>query len=528
MLSYISLQFLIFIAAFFALYFAVPGVRAKQAVILIGNLVFYRYAGGLNALCFVVLASLVAYGAGRLMERVYADFILKSEGLEYKDRMSLLSEYKKKTIRFVILGLMVIVGIMVYTKAGRMAGWNSVESVLKIRPLRSYLAPLGVSYYSLSLTGYLLDVYWRKAEAEHNYLKLLLCTSYFPTIIQGPIMKYPGLIRQFDELPGFDFRRVSFGLQLALYGLIKKIVIADRLAVFPQTIFSDIGSYQGLTVVLAVIFNVLTLYFDFSGCMDVVTGMAQMMGIKVDKNFNHPFFSKTPAEFWRRWHITLGAWFKEYVYMPIAVSPRFIAGAARIKAGSGITASKIYSTAVPLIVVWTLTGLWHGTGIDYLLWGWYWGILIILEAVFAKQLKDIEKSHESKGRLKAYDILRMALTFVIFAVGRMFTALGMGVHNAVPVIFGRIFAGSDLGALVDGSLFSHGLSQREFLICILGIILVWIVDCLQERGMSVRERLSEQHVIVRWAFYIGAVMIIILFGVYGAGFDASGFAYGGF
>ena len=127
MLSYISLQFLIFIAAFFALYFAVPGVRAKQAVILIGNLVFYRYAGGLNALCFVVLASLVAYGAGRLMERVYADFILKSEGLEYKDRMSLLSEYKKKTIRFVILGLMVIVGIMVYTKAGRMAGWNSVE-----------------------------------------------------------------------------------------------------------------------------------------------------------------------------------------------------------------------------------------------------------------------------------------------------------------------------------------------------------------------------------------------------------------
>lgn len=528
MLSYSSLQFIIFVAAFFALYFIAPNVKLKQAVILLANLVFYRYAGGLNALCFVLLASLTAYGAGMLMERVYADFNLKSEGLEYKQRMELLSEYKRKTIKLVILGLIVIVGILVYTKAGRMSGWESVDSILAIRPLRSYLAPLGVSYYSLSLIGYMLDVYWRKTPAEHNYLKLLLCTTYFPTIIQGPIMKYSGLMRQFDELPGFDWNRVSFGLQLILYGYIKKVVIADRLGIFPHTVFSEIGSYQGVMVVIAVIFNVLTLYFDFSGCMDVVTGLAQMMGVSVDKNFNHPFFSKTPAEFWRRWHITLGAWFKEYVYMPIAVNPGFIARAAKIKERSGATASRIFSTVVPLIVVWTLTGLWHGTGIDYLLWGWYWGILIIFEAIFQKQLKQIEKTEESKGRLPMYNLLRMAITFVIFAVGRMFTALGTGVHNAVPIIFGRIFAGAGLGALSDGTLFQQGLNEKEFAFCILGIILVWIVDVLQERGMSIRQRLSEQNIVVRWAFYIGALIIIIIFGVYGAGYDASGFAYGGF
>ncbi len=528
MLSYNTLNFIIFVTAFFALFFVAPNIRLKQAVILLANLVFYRYSGGLNALCFVVLASIVAYGAARLMEKVYDEFNLRAEGLNYKERTELLSEFKKRTIRFVILGLIVIVGIMIYTKAGRMAGWEKVDAITDLRPFSTYLAPLGVSYYSLSLTGYILDVYWRKAPAEHNYLKLLLCTTYFPTIIQGPIMKYSGLMKKFDELPGFDWKRVCFGLQLILYGYIKKIVIADRMAVFPQSIFSDIGSYQGVIVVIAVIFNVFTLYLDFSGCMDIVTGMAQMMGVSVDKNFNHPFFSKTPGEFWRRWHITLGAWFKEYVYMPIAVNPGFIAGAAKIKAGSGVTASKIYSTAVPLIVVWTLTGLWHGTGISYLLWGWYWGILIIFEAIFQKQLKQIERSREQAGRLPMYNVFRMAVTFVIFAVGRSFTALGMGVYNAVPVIFGRIFSGAGLDALYDGSLFSQGLSQAEFFLCLLGIVLVWIVDVLQERGVSVRQWIADQNIAVRWIIYIGAVMMIIIFGVYGAGYSASGFAYGGF
>ena len=500
----------------------------KQAIILLGNIVFYRYAGGINALCFVVLASLTAYIAGRLMDKVYSDFSVRAEGLDYKEKSALLAGYKKTTVKFFIVGMIIIIGILIYTKAGRMSGWEHVTTIRQIMPFRSYLAPLGVSYYSLSLTGYMLDVYWRKAQAEHNYLKLLLCTTFFPTIIQGPIMKYPGMIKQFEELPGFDFRRVSFGLQLMLYGYIKKIVIADRLGIFPRTIFSDIGSYEGVTVVIAVIFNVLTLYFDFSGCMDIVTGLAQVMGISVDRNFNHPFFSKTPAEFWRRWHITLGAWFKDYVYMPIAVSPRFISMAAKVKKTSGAGASRVFSTVVPLIAVWTLTGLWHGTGIDYLLWGWYWGILIIFEVIFTKQLKEIEKLEEEKGRLFLYDLFRRSFTFAAFAVGRMFTALGTGVHNAVPVIIGRIFHGGDFASLVDGSLFTHGLSQREFMLCIGGILLVWIVDLLQERGLSIRERLSEQNIIVRWLFYIGAFAIIIIFGMYGSGYNASGYAYGGF
>lgn len=528
MLAYNTLQFLLFIAVFFAIYFIVPGTRLKQAVILLGNFIFYRYAGGMNALCFVVLASLTAYIAGRLMEKTYAEFSLKSDALDYKAKAELLAGYKKTTVKFVIAGMIVIIGIMVYTKVGRMSGWENVSTIRQIVPLRNYLAPLGVSYYSLSLTGYMLDVYWRKAQAEHDYLKLLLCTTFFPTIIQGPIMKYSSMMKQFEELPGFDFRRVSFGMQLILYGYIKKIVLADRLAIFHGNIFSDIGSYEGMTVVIAVIFNVLTLYLDFSGCMDIVTGLAQMMGISVEKNFNHPFFSKTPAEFWRRWHITLGAWFKDYVYMPIAVNPGFISMVAKVKKASGSDLSRVFSTGVPLITVWTLTGLWHGTGINYLLWGWYWGILIIFEVTFSKQLKEKEKAEAAKGRLPMYDLFRRSLTFAAFAVGRMFTALGMGVHNAVPVIIGRIFYGTDFKSLIDGSLFTHGLSQREFGLCIAGIFFVWIIDLLQERGLSIRQRLSEQHIIVRWTFYLGALMIVLIFGMYGEGFNASGYAYGGF
>lgn len=522
-MTYNSLAFFVFLFFFFIVYFLMPNIRLRQIIILTGNLIFYSFAG-MDKLLLVIITSLVVYVFSRLMEKTYAGFEKAKPELSPKEQMTLLAKYKKSCRKYLYAALILVAGVLVYIKIGKLIHWEEVNTFKEIRG-KTLLVPLGISYYTFSSVGYLLDIYWRKIRCEHNYFKLLMCITYFPHIVQGPIGHYDRLLKQFSELPGYNNRRVCFGLQLFLWGIIKKMVIADRIALFSNTVFASPGEFAGIEIALAVVLGAVQIYADFSGCMDIVSGTAQMMGISLEQNFNHPFFSKSAAEFWRRWHITLGVWFKDYIYMPIATAPRFMSASVKIRKRLGIRAGQAFGMIFPLMIVWLLTGLWHGTGKDYIVWGLYWGGLIIFSGIFAPEIKKLNAVLHVQTDSFGFRLFQMIRTFGLFCIGRMFTVTG-GLRGCIT-LWGSLFKEHRLWTLFDGSLFTHGLDQKNFYVVMFGILLMWLVSVLQEKS-KLREEIAAFPLPLRWMIYYGAIVFVLIFGIYGGTYNASSFLYTGF
>ena len=367
-----------------------------------------------------------------------------------------------------------------------------------------------------------MDVYWRKQKCISNYFKFALCVFYFPQIVQGPIARYHKLIAEFEKRHPFDYKRVCFGIQLMLYGYFKKTVIADRLVLFTTEVFENVGNYEGLIIVIALIFSTFQLYMDFSGCMDIVRGTSQIFGIELDRNFDHPFFSKSVAEFWRRWHITLGTWFKDYIYLPVATSRWEKRIFLCVKEKYGINIANAFNIAIPLTVVWILTGIWHGTGWNYVVWGIYFGGIIISSALLTKSYQKLIRRTGLDIKSKGYQLYQIIRTFVLFTIGRMFVAPKS--LKATGKMIKQIFARFNLWIFWDGSLYTLGLDYKDFCVCILGLLLVWKISRLQEKG-SVREMIANKNIVIRWCVYYGAIFAIIILGMYGTGYDAQSFVY---
>lgn len=524
-MSYNTLTFIFFFAIYLSIYLLMPRVWLRQAVILAGSLIFYRYTGRLTPLAILLATSVIVYAASRCMDKIYDGYETEKAGLSPKEQAALFAEYKKKSRKYLWLAIALILGVLIYTKAGRLLHWTEAGKLSELFQWKAYIVPLGISYYTFSSVGYLLDIYWKKARCEHNYFSLLACMSYFPHIVQGPISRYDRILKQFHTLPGFSYERVCFGLQRMLWGYFKKMAIADRIALSTSNVFAAPSDYAGVEIFVFVVLGAVELYADFSGCMDIVIGAAQTMGITLDENFKRPFFSKGAAEFWRRWHITLGAWFKDYVYMPIAMSPKFMKTAVNVRKKYGNRAGQVFSAAIPLGVVWILTGLWHGTGADYVVWGCYWGILIILETIFAPEIKKWNRKLRIDTSAFGFQIFQMVRTFLLFCIGRMITITG-SLEGFFTMVSG-LFREPRLWTLFDGSLYAHGLDQKNFMVVLFGILLMWCVDMMQEK-MNIRETLAGQPLVLRWLVYYGAIILVLVFCMYGSAYDASAFIYDAF
>ena len=523
-MSYNTMEFFIFLLIFLVVYFLMPNKKLRLAVVFAGNIYFYQTAG-FSKLFIILGVSVIVYVTSRILENIYAGFEKEKVDLSPKEQVAVLAGYKKRCKKWIWLSLILIVGMLVYVKVGRIFSWEEVESIKQFS-VGKLLVPLGISYYTFSSVAYIMDIYWRKTKCEHNYFKLVTCMTYFPHIIQGPIGRYDKLMKQFSELPGYDNKRVCFGLQLLLYGTFKKMVIADRLALYTGTVFASPDEFAGIEIFIAVVLCAVQLYADFSGCMDMVCGVAQTMGITLDQNFNHPFFSRSAAEFWRRWHITLGAWYKDYILMPIATNKKFMTMTSKIRKKVGVKASQFFSTAVPAIVVWILTGMWHGTGLPYLFWGLYWGTIIILATTFAPELKKLTELLHINVESWGYKLFQMLRTFMFFCIGRMFTVAGP--ISGCILLWKQLFAEHRLYTLFDGSLYTHGLDQKNFYVCLFGMLIMLAVSIMQETGMKIREEIAASPIVFRWIIYYGAIVLILIFGMYGSAYDASNFVYGGF
>ncbi len=524
-MSYNQIRFLVFLAVFFSIFFLLKFRPLKKVWILLGNIFFCIFSGW-TGLIIVFGTAVIVYIVSLLMERVYKQYEKDKEGKELKpkEQVAFLSRYKKRAKRFLWLALVLILGLWIYVKVGRFIGMPTVISFKQMFTGMGIIVPLGISYYTLSAVGYLADIYWRKTKPVHNFLDLLVVMTYFPHIIQGPISKYDKLLKQISDIPKFDYKRVCFGLQRMLWGYAKKMIIADRLIIYTDAVFGNLANYGGVEVFIAVVFSGMQLYADFSGCMDIVIGVSQVMGIELEENFRQPFFAKSASEFWTRWHMTLSAWTKAYIYLPIAMSPRFVKVVRTLKKKKHKWLSSFVNSFVPLISVWLFTGLWHGTGADYIVWGLYWCAMMTISnetTLVMDKVTKVLRIDRSRSWFRYWQYIR---TYAIFVIGKCFTAAG-GLAGFVT-IFDRMFAEHKLWVLFDESLFTHGLDRKNFYIAVVGIIMILLVDLIHERGAKIREGIAAIPLPIRWCIYIVAIALVAVFAIYGPGFDASGFAYG--
>ena len=491
-MSFVSSQFFIIVTAAILLYFIVPK-NFRWYVLLAASCVFYYCSAGLPASLIMLLTVSVTFFAGRQIE---------------KD----IDSGKKKSL-YLSVGIIVILSILILTKLRRYSGH-----------LSRLIVPLGISYYSFSLIGYLVDVSVKKQKAEKDFLKFLLYALFFPKIIQGPISKFRDIGPKLIEGHSFSYDRLCFGLQLIIWGYFKKLVISERTSMFVGNLFGDIGNFElgNLALILATILGAAGVYCDFSGYMDIVTGISQIMGIELDRNFDRPFFSRSAAEFWRRWHITLGVWFRDYVYMPLVTAPGMISISKKVRGRFGKKAGKAFLTAVPLAVVWFLTGLWHGTGINYLVWGCYWGTIIIVSNVFEPEFRKLAAFLRINTKTADWRVFQTIRTFCFYLGGVLISTL-LGVKG-LKTFFRILIKDFHFGRLGTEIFSDYGLSKENFVILMAAVILLWIIEKKGEKG-SVREAIAGFNPIAKWGIYAFGILIVLLVGIYGAGYTTNGFAY---
>ena len=508
-MNLVSINFLLFAALVVLLYYILPK-RVQWLVLLAASIAFYLTYGW-QKLPFLLASAVIAYFAG-----------LKIEQFQVASRKDTAAA-KKKSRPVLLTAVALLVALLIYAKIGT---WV-IRSVARLFSAEGTameaIVALGVSYYTFSLISYLADIYRRQDRAEHDFLRLLLFTIYFPKVLQGPISRHKNLAPQLKQQHSFDYKEFCFGLQLMVWGYFKKMVIADRLAIFVDTVFGNIAEETGAHLLVAVLFASIQAYCDFSGCMDIVGGFSQTLGLKLEENFNHPFFSRSAAEFWRRWHITLGTWFKDYIYMPIVISPRVIGLSKKVRDRFGVRSGKAVMTVVPLAAVWLLTGLWHGTGWNYIVWGVYWGALIICSTVFAPELKKLTTLLHINTEAGSWKVFQMVRTFGIFMFSTMITRPG-SLYNTLR-IGKRLLLRFHPEGFFDGSLYALGLDRPNFILALVCIGVLWAVSHAQEKGVRVRERIAGSNVVFRWAIYYAAVFAVLIFGVYGPGYDTAAFMY---
>ena len=525
-MTFISLSFIIFFAVSVILFYICP-VKYRWIVLLLASVAFYVICG-VEYLPFIALTTLSIYlggvGIGKVWNRQKAE--LSAEGLSREDKKDIKNKAKRKAKTVLLITLLLNVLILCVVKFAKFFIGPINSLIGGDFSAKNIIVPLGISYYTFSSLSYLLDVYWKRFEYEKNFFRFALYVIYFPHILQGPIENYSRLGKELKKELRFDLQRVIYAAELILWGYFKKLVIADRLNILTTNAFDNCNRDYGIFYFIAADFDVFYIYADFSGCMDIARGISQVFGVELDKNFDHPFMSKSVADFWRRWHISLGAWFRDYVYYPISTSS-LVKNINKTLRGKNVSPKVIRSVCaiIPICVTWVLTGLWHGTGKTYLAWGIYYAGLISLSTCFSEPFQNLLKKLHFRTDTASWSVLQSVKVFFIFMGGRLLTSPG-SLGNTRKVLNSILYT-RNYWILTNGTLWKiSGMNETQFIISLAAIILLIAVDIVQSRSeTTLRERISKENLFTRWILVIGLIVAIAVLGIYGAEYDASSFAY---
>lgn len=383
-------------------------------------------------------------------------------------------------------------------------------------PKVDFMLPLGISFYTFMVISYIVDVYKGDVEAETNFLKYLLYVSFFPQIIEGPINRYKDIRKSLFSEKEFDFTRCKNAGYRILVGLFKKVVIAGRFSVYVDRVFDNVHAYDGLTLLIATVFYVIQLYADFSGCMDMVIGIAELFGVEMAENFNLPLFSKNVSEFWRRWHITLGTWFRDYIYYTVFRSDFSKNLKAKLSKTPLKKSAMNIVAAISLFCVWFFTGLWHGGEMHYVVWGLYYAVILIVSMLLTNKFKKMHKKYPNIFETKWFGFFQIVRTLFIVTLGELIFRANT-VRDAVYMIkeiatnfslsFGSI-SSAILPFTEDNTAVAYGA------VAIISFAGLFITELFEFNGKDT----FKKHKYINAAILI---VVTLLFGVFGQ----SGFLY---
>ncbi len=529
-MSLTSVWFLVFALALLITYYALPG-RFRWMVLLAASLVFYC-VGGLKNGIYILITAASTYGATQWMYRLSRDqkqyFKEHKAELTREKRSAMKAKCRRRRKALMIGTLLLNFGILCVFKYAHfaLAQFNALAALFGAQGIEDTLQlviPLGISFYTFQTMGYLIDIYWEKYEPESNFLRLLLFVSFFPQITQGPISDFSQLREELFTPHPFTYENYSRGFWRLLTGFFKKLVLANLLAPWVQAVFENYSQYAGISVAIGAVCYSIQIYADFSGYMDIVCGLCEMLGIRLTENFERPYFSKSVAEYWRRWHISLGAWFKAYVYYPIAVAKWNQKLGKKAQKRLGKTFGQTVPASLALVAVWLTTGLWHGASWAYIAWGGVNGLFIIaslwLEPVFGR-LKGTLRIRESAWTWRAFQTLRtfalVTLIKVLPEVGTL--SQGFGLWKRIFTDFTIPTSLRELLPFVTG--------RREVLVVALGTLTLFIGSLLQ-RKKPVRDYFAKLPAPIRIVLLAALTLAIIYFGGPASG-GAGGFMYAQF
>ena len=482
-MDYVSFSYYIFVAAVAAAYYIIP-LKYRWTALLAGSLGFYWYITRNSRISFFVLL-VMAFLCWLLSGR------MKQGG-------------KNKKLLLIISVLSLAVPLLVLKEAGFFA------DVIVHRKLPTWwLVPVGFSFYILQLIAYSVDVYKGKVEPESNFWKFLLFVSFFPQIIQGPIPRFKQLAGQLTTGHAFDEKKFVKGFMLILWGFFLKFCIADKAAVIVDTVFNEYPTYTGAYVLLGGVLYSFQLYADFLSCTTLAQGVSGLFGIELIDNFGHPYFAVSIKDFWRRWHISLSSWLRDYVYIPLGGNRK---GRAR--------------KYLNLLLTFAVSGIWHGAGFKFLFWGLLHGFYQVIGELLSPVRKRLRGDSSPDGKQDAFRIVDTCITFflvmiawIIFRAERLKTGLSMILS---------IFTVHNYWIFTNDSVYSLGLGWKECKILTISLLILLAVSFMQEKGVKIRDRILDYNPVIRWTIYISAILFVMIFGTYGWGFDSQAFIYGGF
>ena len=447
-MSVLSLAFIVFYLILLILYWSIPA-KFKNGLLLIASWL-YLASWSPVYLLFLIGTCIVSYVAGRFISNT--------------------SEEHSRAVKWLSISIVILLGALIIVK------YTSLP-----------LQVLGISFFTFQAVSYVVDVYGGDVEAEKDFIVYALYVSFFAQLVSGPIAKAKEQIARYKQEKVFDLKRTEKALILAVYGFFMKMVIADRIGVFVDSVYGNVAASGRVSIICAVLLYSVQIYCDFAGYTLIAIGIARSLGIELPANFKQPYLSKNIDDFWKRWHISLTSWFRDYLYFPLGGNRK---GKAR--------------TYINVLIVFAVSGIWHGAGLTFVLWGLLHGLLQVFEKAFIK----------TKKSYRVLTYILVSLLWVLFRAD--------SISQAGAILGGIVI--NDNGFAVSEVLL-HGLNTANIVVLLIAMMIMVAVDIATYKGIDLIDKLFDMKLIIRWAILYALIFSVIILGVYGSGYDAAGFIY---
>lgn len=491
-----SLHFLIFLPIVVAIYYILPR-KVRYIWLLVSSYYFYMCWNAKYAL-LILFSTFITWISGILIEN-----IKKKDWDEHK-----IKKYKKLCV---VGSFTINLAILFFFKYFNFAfdNLNALLSNFNIQlndPKFDILLPVGISFYTFQALGYTVDVYRDDIYAERNFFRYALFVSFFPQLVAGPIERSKNLLHQLAKPAKVNWEMMRKGAALMMWGYFLKVVLADRITIYVDTVYGNYQEYPGAYLVVATVLFAIQIYCDFAGYSIIAMGVAKMFGIELMENFNAPYTSQSVAEFWRRWHISLSTWFRDYLYIPL-----------------GGNRKGIYRKYLNLLITFAVSGLWHGANWTFVIWGLLNGLYQVIGNIIKPLRMKIISLFNLNTENFSHKLFRMFTTFVLVDFAWIFFR-AQTIKEAFDIIK-SMFTVYNPWVLVDGSLYNCGLERKNFTLMIICIGILLFADALKYRKIKVLDIIEKQDFWFRWMLYIFAILGILTFGIWGSNYDVAGFIY---